>query len=110
MKEVLLALFVFVCLTGASLGALLLHGKLPAHHRHDDTQNVVRLIANIFVVMTSLVLGLMINSAKSGFDSINRDVHTFATDLILLDRLLSQYGADANDARHRLVIYVERAR
>jgi hypothetical protein len=109
MKEALLALFVFVCLTGASLGALLLHGKLPAHHRQDDTQNVVRLIANIFVVMTSLVLGLMINSAKSRFDNINRDVHTFATDLILLDRLLSQYGSDASDTRRRLVIYVERA-
>ncbi len=109
MKEALLALFVFVCLTGASLGALLLHGKLPAHHRQDDTQNVVRLIANIFVVMTSLVLGLMINSAKSRFDNINRDVHTFATDLILLDRLLSQYGSDAGDTRRRLVIYVERA-
>jgi hypothetical protein len=37
---------------------------LPAYYRHDDTLNVVRLIANIFVVMTSLVLGLMINSAK----------------------------------------------
>ena len=72
-------------------------------------QKVVRLIANIFVVMTSLVLGLMINSAKSRFDNINRDVHTFATDLILLDRLLSQYGSDASDTRRRLVIYVERA-
>jgi hypothetical protein len=109
MKEALLALVVFVCLLGASLGALFFHGRLPAHHRHDDTLNVVRLIANIFVVMTSLVLGLMINSAKNRFDGINRDVHTLATDLILLDRLLSLYGSDANDTRHRLVMYVERA-
>jgi hypothetical protein len=100
MKETLFALVVFICLTGASLGALLLHVKLPAHHRHDDTLNVVRLIANIFVVMTSLVLGLMINSAKNRFDGINRDVHTLATDLILLDRLLLVYGPDANDTRH----------
>jgi len=109
MKEALFALFVFFCLAGASLGALMLHGKMPAHHRHDDTQNVVRLIANIFVVMTSLVLGLMINSAKSRFDTINRDVHTFATSLIVLDRLLSLYGSDANDTRRRVAIYVERA-
>lgn len=109
MKEALFALFVFVCLAGASLGALMLHGKLPAHHRHEDTQNVVRLLANIFVVLTSLVLGLMINSAKSRFDAINRDVHSFATGLILLDRSLSSYGSDANDTRQRLVVYVERA-
>jgi hypothetical protein len=38
--------------------------------------------------MTSQVLGLMINSANNGFDGINRDAHTLATDLILLDRLL----------------------
>src|SRR5215467_13244977 len=103
MKEAPLALLVFACLTGASLGALMLHGRLPAHHRHDDTQNVVRLLANIFVVLTSLVLGLMINSAKSRFDAINRDVHLFATDLILLDRQLGAYGSDASDARRRLV-------
>ena len=109
MREALFALFVFVCLLGASLGALMFHGRLPAHHRHDDTQNVVRLIANIFVVMTSLVLGLMINSAKSRFDAVNRDVHTFATNLIVLDRLLLLYGPEANETRHRLVMYVERA-
>ena len=109
MNEILVACFVFVCLTGASLGVLLLHGKLPAHHRHDETQNTVRLVTNIFVVMTSLVLGLMVNSAKTRFEGINRDVHAFATDLILLDRMLRQYGPDANDTRQRLVAYVKRA-
>jgi hypothetical protein len=109
MNEILFALFVFCCLTGASLGTLLIYGKLPAEHRQDDTQNVVRLIANIFVVMTSLVLGLMINSAKGRFDGINRDVHTFTTDLILLDRLLTLYGPGANDTHLRLVVYAERA-
>jgi hypothetical protein len=109
MKEILLASIVFVCLIAASLGVLLIHGRLPAHHRNDDTQSVVRLIANIFVVMTSLVLGLMINSAKNRFEGINRDVHTFATSLILLDKMLLLYGSEANDARQRLVAYVQRA-
>jgi hypothetical protein len=109
MKEILIASFVFVCLTGASLGVLLSHEKLPARHRQDDTQNSVRLIANIFVVMTSLVLGLMINSAKARFEGINRDVHAFATDLILLDRTLLLYGPQANDTRERLLAYVQRA-
>ena len=59
--------------------------------------------------MISLVLGLMINSAKNKFDGITRDVNTLATDLMLLDRLLSLYGSDANDTRRHLVLYVERA-
>jgi hypothetical protein len=109
MTEILIAALVFVCLTAASLGVLLSQGKLPAHHRHDDTQNVVRLVANIFVVMTSLVLGLMINTAKSRFDGVNRDLHVFATNLIVLDRTLRSYGAEANDTRQRLLAYVTRA-
>jgi hypothetical protein len=109
MNEALFALLIFLCLTGASLGTLFLHTRLPARHREDDTQNVVRLIANIFVVMTSLVLGLMINSAKGRYDGINRDVHAFATNLILLDRLLVLYGPGASETRQQLHAYAERA-
>jgi hypothetical protein len=46
------------------------------------------LVATLFVVMTSLVLGLMINSAKNRFEAIDRDLHAFATNLILLDRMM----------------------
>ena len=109
MKEIIVASLVFLALAGVSLGVLLSHDRLPAHHRHDDTQNVVRLIANIFVVMTSLVLGLMLNSAKTKFETINNDVHAFAADLILLDRALRAYGADADTARRQLAEYVRRA-
>jgi hypothetical protein len=35
--------------------------------------------------MTSLVLGLMISTAKTTFESIERNVHSFATDLILFE-------------------------
>lgn len=109
MNEVRIAAFVFICLTGASLGALFTYERLPAHQRQDDTHSVVRLIANIFVVMTSLVLGLMITSAKGKFDGVNRDVHGYATQLILLDRMLVLYGPEANDVRRRLATYAERA-
>lgn len=109
MKEIFISLLVFCCLTAASLGVLLWHQRLPAHHRHDDTQNAVRLVANVFVVLTSLVVGFMINSAKTRFEGINRDIHSFATDLILLDKTLLLYGAEASDVRQRLAAYVRRA-
>lgn len=83
------------------------HSRLPLHHRQDDTQVVVRAIANIFVVMTSLVLGLMLNSAKGTFESVDRNVHAISTDIILLDRWLRLYGPDANEARQRLLAYTE---
>jgi hypothetical protein len=47
MSEALVAGLIFVCLLIASLGSLVLYRKLPAHHREDETINVVRMIANI---------------------------------------------------------------
>ena len=90
MHEIVVAAAIFVCLVAASLGALLVSERLPARYRHDDTYNVVRLAANIFVVMTSLVLGLLLNTAKNTYEAVDRNVHAFATDLVLLDQTLRQ--------------------
>ncbi|MCX5497504.1 DUF4239 domain-containing protein [Kaistia dalseonensis] len=108
MGEILVAVLIFLCLTGVSLGCLFTYDRLPAQHRQDDTNTVVRLVANIFVVMTSLVLGLMLNSAKNSFETVDRNVHALATELILLDRTLRQYGPEANGVRAPLMIYVLR--
>lgn len=108
MQEILIAVAVFLCLTAAPLVSMAVFGRLPAHHREDDTNNVVRLAANLFVVMTSLVLGLMINSAKNTFESIDRNVHAYATELILLDRSLRQFGPGTGEVRQPLVAYVQR--
>lgn len=56
--------------------------------------------------MTSLVLGLMMNSAKNTLETDNRNVHTLATDLILLDRTMRALGSQAGEARQHLVEYV----
>ena len=106
MHEFVVAIALFLCLVAASLGALLVSKRLPARYRHNDTHDVVRLAANIFVVATSLVLGLLLNSAKNTFDAVDRNLHAFATDLVLLDRALRLYGPDASEVRQRLAAYV----
>src|SRR5262249_37410346 len=57
--------------------------------------------------MTSLVLELMMNSAKDTFETNNRDIRTLATKLILLDRTMRALGPEAEDARRHLVEYVQ---
>jgi hypothetical protein len=101
------AVLAFLSMTGAALLGFLSKTKLPSEHSQDDTRSVVRLVANIFVVMTSLVLGLMLNSAKNTFETNNRDIRTLATELILLDRTMRALGPDAEDARRHLVEYVQ---
>jgi hypothetical protein len=109
MRESVVALIIFLCLAAASLGTLALQHRLPSRHREDDTQNVIRLIANFFVVMTSLVMGLMINSAKNTLESVDRNIHTFAASIIVLDRTLRHYGPDADEVRQHLLAYAKRA-
>ena len=61
------------------------------------------------MVTTSLVLGLLLNSSKNTYEAIDRNVHAFATDLIVLDRSLRHYGPEALEVRQRLAAYVRRA-
>jgi len=109
MHEVLVASAVFICLVAAALGSFLVSERMPERDRQEDTYNVVRLAANIFVVATSLVLGLMMTSAKNTFESVDQSVHAFATDLILLDRSLKRYGPEADEVRRRLAAYVHQS-
>jgi Protein of unknown function (DUF4239) len=103
------AIVVFICLSLASLCVLTFHDKFSSKAPQAETQGVVRIAANVFVVMTSLVLGLLINSVKGNLDRIDLNVHAFATEAILLDRALKAYGPETAEAHRLLVTYVERA-
>lgn len=103
------AVLTFVGLIAAALASMALYRRLPDHHQREDTNAAVRLIAAIFVTVTSLVLGLMINSAANTFLVTDRNVHVFATDLVLLDRTMRTLGPEAENARQRLIAYVEHA-
>lgn len=109
MNETLIAIVFFLCLAGAALGVMALHKRLPRRHRDDATVAVVRACATIFVATTSLLLGLLVNSAKNTFESVDKNVHAYATELILLDRTMRQYGPQTTEARHSLRAYTGQA-
>ena len=79
------------------------------HFFNDETAAVVRLIANIFVVMTSLVFGLMMNSSKNTYEAIDNNLHSFATNIIVIDKTMRNYGSETADAREKLRQYVDEA-
>jgi hypothetical protein len=107
MSEFVVAILAFLSMMGAALLALFSKTRLPSEHLRDETSSGVGLVANLFVVMTSLVLGLMLNSAKNTFETNNRDIRTLATELILLDRTMRALGPEAEDARRHLIEYVQ---
>ncbi len=100
---------VFIFLAGAGLLSLWLHPSLPDRYRSKETTDIVRLGIGVVATITALVIGLLITSVKGSFDQVTRDVHTFATELILVDRLLRFYGPGADPARALLTRYTARA-
>ena len=102
MNSFLISLIVFACVLGGALLGLFLHSRLPDDHLASDTKDVVRLAMGLVATTVALALGLLIGSAKSFFDTQNAEIAQLAADAVSLDRLLAQFGPDANDARQRL--------
>jgi hypothetical protein len=78
LNESIVAVLAFLSMMGAALVGHFRKSRLPCEHQQEDTSGVVRLVGNLFVVMTSLVLGLMLNSAKNTFETNSRDIRTLA--------------------------------
>ena len=94
-----IAIIVFACVFSSALLGLYLHAMLPAHHFSEESLSVIKLTIGLIATMAALVLGLLISSAKSSFDAANAAVVRDATDIILLDRTLAQYGPETQDIR-----------
>jgi hypothetical protein len=107
--EILIAALTFILLLGASLGCLFGHTKLSPKQLQEDTNTTVRIVANVFVVIASLVLGLMLNSAKNTFQGVDDDLHAYATELILLDKTVRTLGPAGEEIHRGIVAYLDRA-
>jgi hypothetical protein len=88
-------------LSGVSVG-LLLHNLLPAQHLENESKDAIKLGAGMIATVSALVLGLLVASAKSSFDSTEEAVTQRAAKIIFLDRLLSDYGPETKATREQL--------
>ena len=72
---------------------------MPEHHLSADTKDVVKLGIALIATMAALVLGLLIASAKSTYDTRRSQLLQVSADVILLDRLLANYGPETKETR-----------
>jgi len=78
---------------------MILRALLPEKHLSPETKDLVKLGMGLIGTMTALVLGLLIASAKSSFDTQRNGVAQLAGNVIMLDRTLARCGPDANETR-----------
>jgi len=68
----------------------------------EASKEIVKLVMGLIATLAALVLGLLVASANSSFDSVNEGFRQSAAKIILLDRALAQYGAETKDLRELL--------
>jgi hypothetical protein len=92
----------FGSIFGGSLAAMLLRSVLLERDFTDDEKDVLRLGLGLITMLSALVLGLLISTAKGSYDAKRGQVAQLATDVILVDRSLELYGAETRNARRAL--------
>jgi len=102
MNSTIVGLISIGCIFAGSLLGMGLQRLLPRHHLDTKTQDVVKLSAGTIATLTALVLGLLVSSAKSSFDTINNGLVQYGVKIIVLDRALASYGPETKAVREQM--------
>lgn len=103
MSAILIASVAFAAIMAGAWFGTFLRTALPEHHLTAETKDVVRIGIGLIATMAALVLGFLLAAAKGSFDTKSEEVRQSAAKLILLDRNLRQYGAEADPMRAELL-------
>jgi hypothetical protein len=98
-------LIILVVVFGSALLGMLIRRKLPESHLSDETQSVVRLSMGVVGTLTALVLGLLVATASTMFNTRDQEITQLAAKEIQLESLLRRYGPEADGERDLLRLY-----
>jgi hypothetical protein len=92
----------FVLLVGVTLVGARLRRLVPAEHLSEGSKDAIKLALGLVATMTAILLGLLVSSAKSTYDTTRSEVMQMAAKIALLDRVLVLYGPQTMEARRAL--------
>ena len=92
-SSLLMSVIVFACVLCGTFLGMFLRNRLPAHHLGGNTKDVVKLGTGLIGTIAALVLGLLIASANSTFQTQSSQVEQLTADVVLLDRTSSAVWA-----------------
>jgi len=76
--------------------------RINAHCLDVISRDFYKATRNVIVGLAAITLGLHISTAKISFDKKAEELKTQASKVILLDRVLTNYGPEANDVKRAL--------
>jgi hypothetical protein len=87
--------------TGAACG-IRLRRALPDHHLTPDSRDVLKLTTGLVGTILALVLGLLVSSSRTFYETQSAELQQLSAQVILLDRVLAHYGTGAQETREIL--------
>ncbi len=97
-----MAVIVFASVFGGALLGMYLRLLIPEPHLNEDSKDVIKLGMGLIATMAALVLGLVISTAKDSYDTQDAAVKHSAAKIVLLDRVLANYGPETKETRDLL--------
>ncbi len=102
MDALTISLTAFGCIFGGLLLGIFLRRVLPEHHLSEESMDVVKLGTGMIATLAALVIGLLIASAKGSFDTMSNGLRQTGSKIVLLDRIMAQYGPETRETRDLL--------
>jgi hypothetical protein len=105
MESPSISLIAFALMLAATgLGALI-RRRWPEHHSNRETIELLQSTVLTLATFAAIVLGLLITSAKTDYDSIENDIRSFSSTLVQLDYGLQELGPAGVPLRQQLARY-----
>src|SRR5260221_3103871 len=99
MGSATLSLISVACIFSGALFGMWLRTRLPQHHLKDESRDTIKVGSGMIATLAALVLGLLVGSAKSSFDSTNTLITQAAARILVLDGILANYGPETKASR-----------
>jgi hypothetical protein len=95
------AIILFLSLAGMALGARL-RPHLPDRHLKGDSKEMLMTALGMLATLIALVIGLLVTSAKEGFDETREQIMQASAKVVALDQILRRYGPETATIRDEL--------
>jgi hypothetical protein len=80
---------------------------LPEYHLSPESRDTVKLSMGLVATMSALLLGLLVSSAKTSYDTMRGQVIQMASKVAMLDRVLGVYGPEGAELRRQMRSLIE---
>jgi Protein of unknown function, DUF481 len=109
MRSLVAASVVLAFVFTGGLAGLAIRRVVPRDLLDSDVKDTVRVAISLVVTMTGFVLGMLVSTATTYYNSQKRQVVEMASEIIVLNDLFKSYGPEADQARISARLGTEKA-